>query len=189
MRKSLKKSKNPLGAIFRNTVNKISPTGEKLILETLDRIKKTAPEPLKKTLKEVSQEASNIQQRNPLDKYDTFHSETPKVSPKFQLDPETVNKMRHMVQYNKQLISPISKVPPMFQFDQSKVPDMFHFEQAALSNVSPIVAQYIRQSQTHSDGGSFMHKKKKLNKIGYLKSKSNLKKYKGLLSHSRRPLF
>jgi hypothetical protein len=184
MRKSLKKSRKPIGAIFRHAVNKISPNSEKLILEALTNIKKTVPEPLKKTLKEVSQEVSNVQQRSPMDKYDTFHSETPKVSPIFQVDPETVNKMRPMVQYNKQLISPISKVPPMFKFDQSKVPVTFHFEEAALSNVS----QYNRQSQTHPDGGSIHNT---LNKIGYLKSKSksNLKKNKRLLSQSRRPLF
>jgi hypothetical protein len=176
MKKSLKKSRKPLGSIFRHTLNKVSPNAEKLILEALTNIKKTVPEPLKKTAKEVSQEASNAQQRNPLDKYDTFDRKTPlsPLSPFFSLD----TKMRPVFQINNQMVYP-------HQLDKqalSKVLPMFKFDQAALPKVSPIFKEPIRQAQqTHSNGGS----------IGYLKSKTNLAKYKGftIFNKSRRSYF
>lgn len=193
MKKSLKKSRKPIGAIFRHTLNKLSPTGEKLILDTVDKIKKTVPEPLKQTAKEVSKEASHVQQRNPLDQYDAFKKKTP-VSPLFSLDP----KMRPFFQINNQMRYPYqidqaasSKVLPTFRVDQSKAPSMFSFDQSTMSNISPSLKKIMTQPQPHPDGGSVVHKKKNLNKIGYFKSKTNLAKYKRftIFNKSRRPYF
>ena len=174
MRKSLKKSRKPIGAIFRHAVNKISPNSEKLILEALTNIKKTVPDPLKKAAKEVSQEASNVQQRNPLDKYDTFDKKT-QVSPLFSVDP----RMRPIFQINNQILYP-------HQLDQqalSKVLPMFKLDQQALSKVLPIFQQTIQQAQQkHSDGGSTVRN----NKIGYFKSKSKPKQRFTIFNKSRR---
>jgi hypothetical protein len=182
MRKSLKKYRKPIGTIFRHTVNKISPKSEQLILEAITNIKKNVPESLKKTVKEVSQEASNVQQRNPLDKYDTSDTKTPldtfdrktPLSPFFSLD----TKILPVFQINNQMVYP-------HQLDKqalSKVLPMFKFDQAALSKVSSILPQPIRQvQQTNSDGGSILRNKKN----GHLKSKSRFTNF----NKSRRPYF
>ena len=193
MRKSLKKSRKPIGAIFRQTINRISPKTEKRVLDTFDKIKKTVPEPLKKAAKEVSQEASNVQQRNPLDKYDTYDRKT-QVSPFFSVDP----RMRPFFQINNQMIYPyqndqaaLSKVLPTFRVDQSKAPSMFSFDPSTMSNVSSSFKKIMTQPQPHPDGGSGVHKKKNLNKIAYFKSKTNLAKYKRftIFNKSRRSYF
>jgi len=154
MKKSLKKSRKPLGSIFRHTLNKVSPNAEKLILEALTNIKKTVPEPLKKTAREISQEAFNAQQFNPLDKYDIFDKKI-QLPLLFSVD----QKIRPIFQTNNQMLYP-------HQLDKqtlSKVLPIIKVNQAALSKVSPIFQEPIKQvQQTHLNGGS----------IGYLKSKS-----------------
>jgi hypothetical protein len=196
MKNSLKKSRKPIGTIFRHAVNKISPNTEKLAIAVVDKIKKNVPDALKETAKEVSKKASEVQQRKPLDEYnDRFKKETSvsTVSPVSTfISPDL--KMRPIFQINHQTLYPhqldqqaLSKVLPTFRFDQSKASSMFSFDQSTISNVSPSFKKIV----TQSEGGSVVHKKKNLNKISFFKSKTNLAKKKGstIFNKSRRPFF